>query len=105
MGCALFEVLQTLMPQEDTYISLQVKSVANDSCNGFELLWFLQKKFITMFDLTKGPTWPDWHDDIFQYAKRVLMHCDLSRHRNTAYLDANRSLLFLRGLQGHRKAP
>ncbi len=28
MGCALFAVLQTLMPQEDTYIRLQLESVA-----------------------------------------------------------------------------
>ncbi len=104
MGCALFAVLQTLMPQEDTYIRSQVKSVANDSCNGFELFWILQKKFIMMFDLTKEPTWPDWDDNIFQYAKRVLMHCDLSCHWNTAYLDANRSLLFLRGLQRRWKS-
>jgi hypothetical protein len=65
MGCTLFAVLQTLVPQEDTYIILQVESMANDACNGFELLWILQKKFITMFDLTKEPTWLDWHDDIF----------------------------------------
>jgi hypothetical protein len=56
MGRALFAVLQTLMPQEDTYIKLQIKSVVNDSCNGFELLWILQKKFITMFDLMKEHT-------------------------------------------------
>ncbi len=54
MGRALFAVLQTVMPREDTYLKLQVKSVANDSCNGFELLWILQKKFITMFDLQKN---------------------------------------------------
>jgi hypothetical protein len=62
---ALFAVLLTLMPQDDTYIKLQVESVANDSCNEFELLWILQKKFITMFDLMKEPTWLDWHDNIF----------------------------------------
>jgi hypothetical protein len=55
MGRALFAILQTLMPQEDTYIRLQLESVANDSCNEFELLWILQKKFFTMFDLTKEP--------------------------------------------------
>jgi hypothetical protein len=104
MGRALFAVLQTLMPQEDMYIKSQVESVANDSCNVFELLWILQKKLITMFDLTKEPTWSDWHDDIFRYTKRILMHCNLSHHRNTAYSDANHSLHFLRGLQGCWKA-
>jgi hypothetical protein len=31
------------------------------------------------------------------------MHCDLCRHRSTAYTLAHRSLLFLRGLQGRYK--
>jgi hypothetical protein len=53
-----------------------------------------------MFDLTKEPSWPDWHHNIFRYAKRVLMYCDLSRHHNTTYVNAHHSPLFLHGLQG-----
>ncbi len=103
MGRALFGVLQQLLPHLDTYICLQVESVANDSCNGLELLWILQKQFIAMFDLTKEPTWPDWHTNVFRYAKRVIMHCNLCRHRSTTYTSAHWSLLFLWGLQGRYK--
>jgi hypothetical protein len=56
-----------------------------------------------MFDLTKEPTWPDWHTDVFRYAKRVIMHCDLCRHRSRTYTLAHQSLLFLWGLQGRYK--
>ena len=52
-----------------------------------------------MFDLTKEPSWPDWHHNILQYAKQVLIYCDLSRHRNTIYIDAHHSPLFLRSIQ------
>jgi hypothetical protein len=103
MGHALFGVLQQLLPHSDTYIHSQIESVANNSCNGCELLWILQKRFIAMFDLTKEPTWPDWHTDVIRYAKRVIMHCDLCRHCSTTYTSAHRSLLFLRGLQGRYK--
>jgi hypothetical protein len=53
-----------------------------------------------MFDLAKEPLQPEWHKDIFRYAKRMLMHCDLSRYHNTMYSKVNCSLLFLSGLQG-----
>jgi hypothetical protein len=100
MGHSLFSILQPLLPQEDTFICSQIKSVANDSSNRFELLWTLKKHYITMFDLRKEPSWPGWHHNIFRYAKRVLIHCNLSRHCNTTYVDAHHSLLFLNGLQG-----
>jgi hypothetical protein len=103
MGCSLFTVLQQLPPSSDMYICSQLESVTKDSCNGFELLWMLQKRYITMFDLTKEPSWLDWHSNIFRYAKRVLMHCNLSRHRSTKYSDAQCSLLFFQGLQGWSK--
>jgi hypothetical protein len=103
MGWALFSILQQLLRLSDTYIQSQLESVANDLCNGFELLWMLQKCYIIIFDLTKEPTWPDWHSNIFCYANRVLMHCNLSHHWKTRYSDAQRSLLFLWGLQGRFK--
>jgi hypothetical protein len=56
-----------------------------------------------MFDLTKEPSWQEWHDDIFRYAKRVLMHCNLSRYPSTMYTRVTCSLLFLWGLQGRYK--
>jgi hypothetical protein len=98
--CALSAVLELLLPASDTYIRSQIELVANYTSNGFELLWFLQKFCITMFDLTKDPTWPDWTSDIFKHAKRVLMHCNLWHHCNTDYCDAQQGLLFLCGLQG-----
>jgi hypothetical protein len=65
MGHALFAILQQLLPSGDSFVKSQLESVGNDSNNGFKLLWLLQKRFITMFDLTKEPSWPEWHDDIF----------------------------------------
>jgi hypothetical protein len=56
-----------------------------------------------MFDLTKESSWPEWHDDIFQYAKHVLMHCNLSRYQSTTYSKVTCTLLSLRGLQGRYK--
>ena len=56
-----------------------------------------------MFDLTKEPTWPDWHTNVFWYAKWVIMHCDLCHHCSTTYTLAHWSLLFLQGLQGRYK--
>ncbi len=100
MGRALFGVLQQLLPHSDTYIHLQVELVANNSCNGFKLLWILQKHFIAMFDLTKEPTWPDWHTNVFRYAKWFIMHCDLCHHHSMTYTSAHWSLLFIWGLQG-----
>jgi hypothetical protein len=43
MGRSLFSILQPLLPQDDTYVCSQVELVANNSSNGFELLWTLQK--------------------------------------------------------------
>jgi hypothetical protein len=74
MGHALFAILQQLLPASNSFTKTQLESVGNDSNNGFELLWLLQKRFITMFHLTKEPSWPEWHDNIFRSAKCVLMH-------------------------------
>jgi hypothetical protein len=103
MGHALFAILQQLLPTSNSFIKSQLELVGNDSNNGFELLWLLQKKFITMFNLTKESSWPEWHDDIFCYAKRVLMHCNLSHYLSTMYTRVTCSLLFLRGLHGRYK--
>jgi hypothetical protein len=103
MGHALFAILQQLLPTSNSFIESQLELVGNDSNNGFNLLWLLQKRFITMFDLTKELSWPEWHDDIFRYAKRVLMHCDLSCYSSTMYTGVTCSLLFLCGLQGRYK--
>ena len=103
MGAALYSVFQLVLPSSDCFVCSQIEAVGNDSNKGFELLWLLQKRYITMFDLTKEPTWPEWHDDIFRFAKRVLMHCNLSRYLNTIYLSTHCSLLFLQSLQGHYK--
>jgi hypothetical protein len=55
MGHALFAILQQLLPASNSFIKSQLELVGNDSNNGFELLWLLQKRFITVFDLTKEP--------------------------------------------------
>jgi hypothetical protein len=60
MGHALFAILQQLLPSGNSFIKYQLESVGNNSNNGFKLLWgFLQKRFITMFNLTKKPSWPE----------------------------------------------
>jgi hypothetical protein len=100
MEHALFAILQKPLPTGDSFVQSQLEAVGNDSNNGFELLWLLQKHYITMFDFTKEPSWPEWQEDIFRYAKHVLMHCNLSRYCNTTYSKVNCSLLFLCGLQG-----
>ncbi len=99
MGHALFAILQKLLPTGDSFVRSQLEAVGNNSNNGFELLWPLQKLYNTMFDLTKEPLWPEWHHDIFCYAKCVLVHCNLSCYCNTKYSKVNCSLLFLRGLK------
>lgn len=55
MCVALYTVLQLLLPQGDSFICSQVDAIGNDSNNGFELLWLLQKRYITIFNLTKEP--------------------------------------------------
>ena len=65
MGHALFAILQQLLPSGNSFVKSQLESVGNDSNNNFELLWLLQKRFITMFNLTKELSWPEWHDEIF----------------------------------------
>jgi hypothetical protein len=96
MGHALSSVLQQLLPSGDMYICSQLESTANDSYNGFKLLWTLLKCYIDMFGLTNKPSWPDWQSNIFRYAKRVLMHCNLSHYRSTKYYNAQRSLLIFK---------
>jgi hypothetical protein len=100
MGHALFNILQQLRTTGDSFVQSQLEAVGNNSNNCSELLWLLQKCYITMFNLTKEPSWPEWHEDNFCYAKRVLMHCNLSRYHNRMYSKVNCSLLFLSGLQG-----
>jgi hypothetical protein len=56
-----------------------------------------------MFYHMKEPSWPEWYEDIFCYAKQVLMHCDSSRCRSIMYIGVTCSLLFLRGLKGRYK--
>ena len=55
-----------------------------------------------MFDRTKPapfPTWPS-NDDIHQYARMVLMYCDLSHHNGPPYSEAMKSRMFLTNLRG-----
>ena len=56
MGAALYAVLQLILPPSNNFIRSQIEAVGNDTSNGYKLLWLLQKRYITMFDLTKEPT-------------------------------------------------
>ncbi len=104
MGDALFIVLENLLPPDNAIISTTMTSLANGpSANGYELLWILLKEFIPVFDRTQPapfPTWPP-SDDVFEFARLVLMYCDLSRHRGPAFTEAMKSRMFLLNIQGN----
>ena len=55
-----------------------------------------------MFDRTKPAPFPDWptSDDIHQYARMVLMFCDLLHHSGPPYTEAMKSRMFLSHLKG-----
>ena len=104
MGDALFLVLEYLLPLTNPIIAttLDTLSLSPTSANGYTLLWTLLREFIPMLDTTtpmRLPTWPE-SDDIFQYARLVIMYCDLSRHSGPPYTEAMRSKLFLTTVQG-----
>ncbi len=81
-----------LLPALNTHITTAIDTLANSpsSANGYELLWTLLKEFIPMFDRTKPSPFPSWpaSDDIFQFARMVIMYCDLSMHKGPHYTEA-----------------
>ena len=104
MGDALFLVLEYLLPVSNPIIATTLATLATrpHTANGYTLLWTLLKEFIPMLDHTTPtqlPTWPE-SDDIFQFARLVLMYCDLSQHRGPPYSDAMKSRLFLSNVRG-----
>ena len=104
MGDALFIILEYLLPTTNAIISTSVEFIANgsSSANGYELLWILLKEFIPMLDRSKPtvfPSWPD-SDDIFQFARLIMMYCTLSHHRGPPYSEALKSRMFLANVRG-----
>lgn len=104
MGDALFLILEHLLPVSNPIIATTLDSLAtlSSTANGYTLLWTLLREFIPMLDNTTPtafPTWPE-SDDIFQYARLVLMYCDLAQHRGPPYTDAMKSRLFLTTVRG-----
>jgi len=72
------------------------------TANGYTLLWTILREFIPMLDTTTPnqlPTWPE-SDDIFQYARLIIMYCDLAQHRGPQYTEAMKSRLFLSTVRG-----
>ncbi len=55
-----------------------------------------------MLDRTKPTPFPSWSAaaDIFQYARLVLMYCDLARHHGPPYTEAMKSRMFLMHVRG-----
>lgn len=104
MGDALFIILENLLPSTNTTIATALETLANSPrhANGYELLWTLLKEFIPMLDRTKPTPFPSWSDaaDIFQYARLVLMYCDLARHHGPPYTEAMKSRMFLMHVRG-----
>ena len=104
MGDALFVILEYLLPTTNALITTSVESIANgsSSANGYELLWILLKEFIPMLDQSKPAVFPSWpvSDDIFQFARLILMYCTLSHHRGPPYSEAIKSRMFLSNVRG-----
>ena len=104
MGDALFLILEYLLPASNPIISTTLDTLASSpsTANGYTLLWTIMREFIPMLDITTPtqlPSWPD-SDDIFQYARLIIMYCDLAHHRGPPYTEAMRSRLFLSTVRG-----
>ena len=104
MGDALFSLLEYLLPMSNPIIAstLDTLAINSSSANGYTLLWTLLREFIPMLDCTTPtqlPTWPE-SNDIFQFARLVIMYCDLAQHRGPQYSDAMKSRLFLSTVRG-----
>ena len=104
MGDALFLILEYLLPASNPIINTTLDTLASSpsTANGYTLLWTIMREFIPMLDITTPtqlPSWPD-SDDIFQYARLILMYCDLAHHRGPPYTEAMRSRLFLSTVRG-----
>ena len=107
MGSSLFLIIQKLLPTSDPQVVSKVQSVAQSGGTGFELLWLLTKHFVPMISVTRQLLWPVWpeSDDIFQFARRVALYCNLCRMRGqTPLTEAQRSEMFLSKIVGtHRE--
>ena len=107
MGSSLFLIIQKLLPTTDPQVVSKVQSVAQSGGDGFELLWLLTKHFVPMVSVTRQLTWPMWpnNDDIFLFARRVALYCNLSRMRGqTPLTEIQRSEMFLSRVEGvHRE--
>ena len=104
MGDALFLILEYLLPTTNPIIATTLDTLASSpsTANGYTLLWTLLREFIPMLDNTTPtqlPLWPD-SDDIFQYARLVIMFCDLAQHCGPPYTEAMKSRLFLTTVRG-----
>jgi hypothetical protein len=104
MGDALFLILEYLLPMTNPIIATTLDTLASNpsTANGYTLLWTVLREFIPMLDATTPthlPMWPD-SDDIFQYARLIIMYCDLAQHRGPPYTEAMKSRLFLSTVRG-----
>ena len=104
MGDALFLILEYLLPMTNPIITTTLDTLASSpsTANGYTLLWTLLREFIPMLEATTPtqlPTWPE-SDDIFQYARLIIMYCDLAQHRGPSYTEAMKSRLFLSTVWG-----
>jgi hypothetical protein len=104
MGDALFLILEYLLPMTNPIVATTLDTLASSpsTANGYTLLWTLLREFIPMLDNTTPtqlPVWPD-SDDIFQYARLIIMFCDLAQHRGPPYTEAMKSRLFLTTVRG-----
>lgn len=104
MGDALFLILEYLLPMTNPIISSTLDTLVSSpsTANGYTLLWTILREFIPMLDTTTPnqlPTWPE-SDDIFQYARLIIMYCDLAQHRGPQYTEAMKSRLFLSTVRG-----
>ena len=94
-GNILFKILRKVFPSSDRAIQAQIDTVADDSTDGYELLWAVTQLIIPIFDITQPVILPRHTQCIHRNARLYLTHQKLSFLRGTKLSAYKLSQLFL----------
>ena len=96
----LFNILEKLLPKQDTIVKQCITTLLGSSHDGFKLLHLILGKSVPVFCLYKPSIPPKWqdHEDVAQMAKLWKLHFRLESKTGSNHSPIQQSLMFLQSL-------
>ena len=103
----LFNILEKLLPIEETIVKQCITQLLGSSHDGFKLLRLVLGKSVPIFCLYKPSIPPKWEDhrDVAQMAKMWKLHYRLETKSGASHSPIQQSLMFLQSLDDPSLAP